>query len=73
MTYTATNPGVPAHHNLATRAYAALGRGMTRYVDARSRRAQVEELEKLSDEQLAARGLTRDGIVMHVFSDMLYL
>ena len=34
---------------------------------------QVEVLNSLSDEQLKARGLTRDQIVHHVFRDCYYI
>ena len=43
------------------------------YAEAQSRRDQIAALNALSDEELAQRGLTRDGIVRHVFADKLYL
>ncbi|MCB1358656.1 MAG: DUF1127 domain-containing protein [Maritimibacter sp.] len=41
--------------------------------EAHSRSDQVMKLQALSDDELAARGLTRDEIVRHVFADKLYL
>lgn len=41
--------------------------------EARSRSDQVEALMARSDAELAALGLTRDTIVLHVFRDKLYL
>jgi hypothetical protein len=35
--------------------------------------AEVERLQALSDDQLARRGLSRDGIVRHVFGPYLHL
>jgi uncharacterized protein YjiS (DUF1127 family) len=43
------------------------------YANAQTRRDQIMALSALSDEELAERGLTRDGIVRHVFADKLYL
>lgn len=49
--------------------FASLGQGFNAYLEIRSRRAQIEALEALTDEQLAARGLSRDRIPHHVFRD----
>ena len=46
---------------------------MVAYGDARSRAGRIAALESLSDEELAARGLTRRGIVAHVFADVGFL
>ena len=40
---------------------------------ARSRVRQIEALCAKTDEELAARGLTRQDIVRHVYSDVYYL
>lgn len=50
---------------------ARLGQGLSAYADRRSRRAQVEFYESLSDADLAARGISREDIVRHVFRDKL--
>lgn len=55
----------------AGRALAGLERSLSAYAYRRSRRAQVEYLESLSDADLAARGLTRDDIIPHVFRDKM--
>jgi uncharacterized protein YjiS (DUF1127 family) len=41
--------------------------------DLRSRADRVEALMRLSDAQLAEKGLTRETIVTHVFRDKMYL
>ncbi|MGO4914846.1 DUF1127 domain-containing protein [Pseudogemmobacter sp. W21_MBD1_M6] len=46
---------------------------MVQIAESNTRMRQVEFLNGLSDAQLAKRGLTRDGIVRHVFGDMFYL
>ena len=43
------------------------------YAEKQARTEQIAELRALSDEELAQRGLSRDTIVHHVFSDKLYL
>ncbi|MCC5999297.1 MAG: hypothetical protein JJU19_00330 [Pararhodobacter sp.] len=48
-----------------------LGHGLEVYADRRARRAQVEFYESLNDAELAARGISRDDIVRHVFRDKL--
>lgn len=50
-----------------------LGAMFVAYAEARSRYPEIQALQALSDDQLAQRGLTRDGIVRHVYSDMFYL
>lgn len=50
-----------------------LGRNLALYARARSRTDEIERLEALSDAELAAHGLTRDRIVMHVFRDIAWV
>lgn len=56
---------------------ARIGRGILDAVEAMQRNnARLRELERLNamtDEQLAARGLRREDIVRHVFRDVYYL
>jgi len=73
MTYTATNPGHSVQNTLAGRFVASLGNGLIRYAEKRSRQAEYAALDRLSDEELAARGMTRDDIVRVVFRDLLYI
>ncbi|MBP0483779.1 DUF1127 domain-containing protein [Sagittula salina] len=37
------------------------------------RMREIERLQALSDDELAARGLTRQGIAHHVFRDVYYV
>ena len=53
--------------------FARLGALLIEYGEMKSRRDRIMVLSALSDEELSARGLTRDGIVTHVFADKLYL
>lgn len=46
--------------------------GMTALAEARSRSKQIEFLQSLSDEDLKKRGISRDQIVYHVFSDSVW-
>lgn len=59
-------------HNIAA-PFIALGNALIRLGEANSRVKQAEFLQSLSDEQLAARGLTRDEIARHVFKDVYYV
>ncbi|WP_209424533.1 DUF1127 domain-containing protein [Pararhodobacter sp. SW119] len=56
----------------ADRFFATLGQGFNSYIERRSRRAQIEYLDSLSDAELAKRGITRDQIVQHVFRDLMF-
>ena len=60
-----------ALHARFSRLFASIGEGLVAYADRRSRRALIEELNELSDSDLAARGISRDQIVAHVFRDRL--
>ncbi|MFD1880367.1 hypothetical protein [Paracoccus pacificus] len=51
--------------------FAKIGQWMIAYGEIHARTRQIEALMKLSDAQLAARGLTRETIVRHVFRDRL--
>jgi hypothetical protein len=55
----------------ADRLFARIGQGFNAYLELRGRTAEIESLMALSDAQLAARGLSRDRIVQHVFRDRL--
>ncbi|MDP5308494.1 hypothetical protein [Paracoccus spongiarum] len=54
-------------------AFARIGQGLNAYVETRARRDRIEALEAKSDEELARMGLTRDGIIAHVFRDMIWM
>ncbi|KAJ55505.1 hypothetical protein ACMU_12490 [Actibacterium mucosum KCTC 23349] len=53
--------------------FRVIGNFFVAIMEANSRVKQVEFLNSLSDEQLAARGLKRDEIVREVFKDAFYL
>ncbi|MGR3364784.1 MAG: hypothetical protein ACU0CY_11450 [Maritimibacter harenae] len=73
MAYTATNSDFAASHPIFARIADRLKAFGKAYVEARSRQAEIAALEAMTDDQLAERGLTRDGIVRHVFADTYYL
>ncbi|PYG27745.1 hypothetical protein [Pelagimonas varians] len=52
--------------------FAAQGMGMNPYGLRRARLRQIIQLESQSDGDLARLGLTRDGILPHVFRDILH-
>ncbi len=56
---------------------ARLGQGffnlMVRIAEADPRYKRIEELNKLSDEEIAARGLSRADLVRQVLGDRMYL
>ncbi|PJI91497.1 hypothetical protein BC777_0325 [Yoonia maricola] len=45
----------------------------TRIIAAQNRSIDVERMQDLSDAELAQMGLTRDGIVRHVYRDIYYV
>jgi uncharacterized protein YjiS (DUF1127 family) len=73
MAYTATNSDFAASHPVFARVMNALKSFGTTYVEARSRQAEIAVLESMTDAELAERGITRDGIVRHVFADTYYI
>ncbi|KEO59232.1 hypothetical protein [Thioclava indica] len=50
-----------------------LAEGITNYMEYHSRQDVIARLEAKSDAELAAMGITRDGIVQHVFRDRFYM
>lgn len=52
---------------------ARIGASFVRYGELRARTDEIQRLNAMSDAQLAKLGLTRDGIVRHVFRDQLFL
>lgn len=50
----------------------SLGRALNAYQNRIGRTAEIERLQRMSDADLAARGITRDRIVHHVYRDMLH-
>lgn len=52
---------------LVDRQLAALGLGFNPYLERRARIDELRRLDLPSDDGLARRGLTRDGLVAHAF------
>ncbi|WP_289150840.1 DUF1127 domain-containing protein [uncultured Salipiger sp.] len=63
------------HENapLLSRILAGLGDAIVAIGEANPRLRRVEALQRLSDAELAAKGLRREDIVRHVFHDVYYL
>ncbi|PTX48272.1 hypothetical protein IQ03_03147 [Gemmobacter caeni] len=74
MSYTSDIPGRNASlgRKFGAQVLASIGAALTRYGRIRSRADRVEQLQALSDAELAKLGLTRDRIVQHVFRDQFY-
>lgn len=53
--------------------FASFARGFNAYVESRSRIHQIHALNNLSDEELAKRGIKREGIPSYVFRDLFYI
>lgn len=51
--------------------FAAVARAFSMARDAEARFDEIRALQALSDADLARRGIPRDGIVRHVYADML--
>ena len=74
MAYTAHHG--TAHPTTGTRFgafFARLGESFLRYAERQSRTDQIARLEALSDAELGKLGVTREGIVGHVFRDKMFL
>lgn len=56
-----------------TRFFGAIGNALVAIGEANPRMRRIEALQRLSDAELAAKGLRRDDIVRHVFGDAYYL
>jgi len=73
MAYVTTNDFSPRMRAQIDRFFASVGQGFNAYVEARSRRDQIERLQVMSDAQLDKLGINRDGIVQYVFRDRIGL
>lgn len=51
----------------------AICTGTEAYMQRRSRQDQFVALQNKSDEELAAMGIKRENIALHVFGDLFYL
>lgn len=73
MAYITTNDLPGALRARFSSLFSRLGTALVAYAERRSRRDQIERLNALSDAELAARGLSRDQIIAHVFRDRLLI
>ena len=55
------------------RFFQIIGDALVRIAESNGRLRHVRALEAMSDAELAARGLKREDIVRHVFSDTFYV
>lgn len=53
--------------------FLAFGRAIMRIAENHPRAKQIEALNNTSDEELAARGITREDAFRHIFRDRLFL
>jgi uncharacterized protein YjiS (DUF1127 family) len=71
MAYASSHAAPLSIRAQAERLFARIAAVFNVYLDLRARTAEIQSLLELNDHELAARGLTRDGIVQHVFRDRL--
>jgi hypothetical protein len=58
---------------LIANAFHSIGEALIKVSPGNARLQLVEALNRLSDAELARRGLRREDIVRHVFSDIYYI
>ncbi len=75
MAHTALNtvPTVFGVLNLLAKPFNALGKGLVALAEADTRYKKLNSLMAMSDAELAERGLKRDELVHHTFSDSYYI
>ena len=73
MAFVTTTDFSPRMRAQIDRFFASIGQGFNAYLEARSRRDQIERLQVMSDAQLAQLGITRDRIVHYVFRDLIWV
>lgn len=72
MANTALNITAPVSIlNILSAPFVAFGNALVSLAEASSRTEEIQLLQSLSDEELAARGLKRNEIVQHVFADKM--
>ncbi|OCX67139.1 hypothetical protein BFP70_02975 [Thioclava sp. SK-1] len=72
MAFTTASHGSIAANGILGRMGRAIFNGLVTYMERKSRRDEIERLQRKSDEELAAMGLKRDQIAYHVFRDMMH-
>ena len=73
MAYMNANQAADRSGNPFVAAFAAVGNWLISIAEADDKSRRVQELEALSDAQLAKIGLQRQDIVRHVFRDHYYV
>ncbi len=73
MAYTTANTAADRSGNPLTTAFAAIGNWLISISESTARARRVEQLQNLSDAQLAELGIKRQDIVRHVFRDLYYI
>lgn len=63
----------PVHSNPLGRLGLRIWEALVSIAEAQARTEEVQFYNKMSDEELAARGLRRDEIVRHVFRDQIFI
>ncbi|WP_417807597.1 hypothetical protein [Thioclava sp.] len=71
MAFITTN--ARGEHSILRKLISGLAEGITNYMEYHSRQDIIARLEAKSDSELAAMGITRDGIVQHVFRDRFHI
>ncbi len=71
MAYVSTP--LPAKSNPIAGFFSGFFSALVRVAESNTRVTEVEKLQSLSDEELAAKGIRRDDIVRHVYRDVLYI
>ena len=59
--------------NIIADFFSGLLEGLARVAESNHRMKEIHRLQAMTDEDLAKRGLSRDGIVQHVFRDVYYV
>ena len=77
MASTLTNPDIgavrrPGLFAILVAPFRAVFDVLVHIAEASPRMREIQRLQAMSDEDLAARGLTREGIVQHVFRDKFH-
>lgn len=65
--------GAHAPAPFLTRMLSGIGHALVAMGEANPRLKRIDALQRMSDEQLAERGIRREDIVRHVFHDVFYI
>ncbi|WP_238367602.1 DUF1127 domain-containing protein [Mesobacterium pallidum] len=73
MAYAATHTTQAVDHSAVYNFFAAIGNALVRMAEANSKLKEMQRLHAMSDDELAKKGMTREDIARHVFSDYYYI